>query len=456
MDLLLEHAQIITMNAAREVLTDGAIAIDGNEIADIGPSDELRRKYPQAKQVVNCNGKAIFPGLINTHIHSFQNMLKGLGKDKALFEWLNEMIGPCMIHMKAEDLAYGAKIAALEGIRSGTTTMMDYQYANIVPFAADAVIDAFSECGMRLLYARGYADTGAEQGWATPEEMEDIDTILNESRRLHEKYALKNQGMIEIWMAPSAIWLCTEECLAKTGALCKELGLGMTSHMSETPWDTEASMILHKMSELDICEKLGLLNEKFVMVHCVTFTEKECEVAKKTGATVSYNPVSNMYLASGVAPITMLYKEGVTLSIATDGAASNNNNDMLECLKTSVLLQKVTSCDPTALSADDVLAMATIHAAKAIGHEHDLGSLEIGKKADLFVFNPLLSPKSVPMHDAVATLVYSSSPASVESVLVNGKWVLKDNVVQTVPEADVLKAATQAATALVKDANIKL
>ncbi len=456
MDILLKHAQIVTMNPKRDVWPDGAIAIEGGRIADIGSSEELHRRYPQAKQVVDCSGKAIFPGLINTHIHSFQNMLKGLGKDKALFEWLNEMIGPCMIHMEAKDLGYGASLAALEGIRSGTTTMMDYQYANIVPFAADAAIDAFADVGMRLLYARGYADTGAEQGWATKEEMEDIDTILSESRRLYEKYQKNGNGMCELWMAPSAIWLCTQECLAKTGALCKELNLGMTSHMSETPWDTEASMILHEMSELDICEKLGLLGEKFVMVHCVTFGEKEIAIAKRTGASVSYNPVSNMYLASGVAPIVALHGENVVISLATDGAASNNNNDLLECLKTAVLLQKVTSCDPTALSAEDVLSMATIQAAKSIGHEHDLGSLEVGKKADLFVFNPLLAPKSVPMHDAVATLVYSSCPANIESVLVDGKWVLENGIMKTVDEGKLLKEANEAALALAGKAGVQI
>ena len=454
LDYLFEHAHIVTQNPTREVLADGAIAVLGDTIVAVGNTQDVKRDYPQAETVIDCNGKAIFPGLINTHIHSFQNMLKGLGKDKDLFHWLNDMIGPCMIHMENRDIACGATLASLDAIRSGTTTLLDYQYANITPFAADAAIDAHMKTGIRLVYGRGYADTGAEQEWATKEEVESIDTILSESQRLYHKYASRQSDMFHLWMAPSAIWLCTEDCLRETGAFCKAYGLGMTAHISETPWDTEASCILHGDTELNVCKKLNLLDSKFLMVHCVTFSQEQMEIARQTGATVAYNPISNMYLASGVAPIPELLTHGVVVTVGTDGAASNNSNDMLENLKTGVLLQKVTAQSPTVLTAEHMLDMATVQGAEALGMSKLIGSLEVGKKADFFVFNPQRTAKATPMHDPVATLVYSSSPENIETVMINGVPVLLNGEVTTLQEEEELYQATCTAHELVRRAEL--
>ncbi len=442
------HGQVVTMNDSRDILPDGAVVIADDRIVSIGNTTSILSTYCEEAEIIDCTGKAIFPGLINTHIHSFQNMLKGLGTDKDLFQWLTDVIGPGMLAMTAEDLSSGAMLAGLDAIHSGTTTLVDYQYNNLVPYAADSIIDTYKTLGLRQVYARGYADTGAEQGFATYEELESIDTILEDCERLQQKYGNTPSEMFHLWLAPSAIWLCTGECLAKTGAFCKKYDLGMTAHMSETPFDTEASMTIHGKPELAICRELDLLSPKFLMVHCVTFTDADMDIAKETGATVAYNPISNMYLASGAAPVVAMQKKGLVLSVSTDGAGSNNSNDMLENMKSGVLLQKVIHRSPTAFTAQDILTMATVGGAKALCLDKEIGSLEPGKKADLFVFNPKLAAKSMPMHDPVAALVYASCPSNIETVMVDGKLVLDRERIPTIKEEEVLENIRITADAL--------
>ncbi len=451
-DILIKNATIVTMNANRESIEDGAIVINNGRIIAIGKTSEIMKEYNEIAKVYDATGKAVFPGLINNHVHSFQTLLKGLGDDKVLIDWLMHMTSPSLIKLEHQDMYYAAALSGLDAIRSGTTTILDYQYAHPKAGFSEKVIEGYQTTGIRLLYGRSFADTGADRGWCEKGELESIETIEADVRSLCERYQGKSDGMVEIWLAPSAVWLCTKECLLMMKSLSEELGLRMTAHMSETMFDREASTELHGFTDIGICEELGFLNEKFLMVHCVYLDAEDQALAKKRGAMVSYAPISNMYLASGTAPIPAMRKLGINCGLATDGAGSNNTNDMLECLKFGTLLQKVNASDPLIMTAMDILEMATIEGAKTVGLENELGSLEIGKKADLFIFNPMLSPKSVPMHRAISALVYASSPINIETVIVNGKIVLEDGNFLNLDESKMLKAANDAAIELSKRA----
>lgn len=436
-DLLISNGTIVTVNKEREIIEQGAIAIKEDQIVDIGSAKALTEKYKGAKKVIDARGKAVFPGLINTHNHLFQSLLKGLGDDRVLSDWLVQVMFPSAAKLTPEEAYYGALLGCMDGIHSGTTTVMDYMHAHPGPGLADAVIKAFKDLGIRGVLGRGYMDNGADFG--TPKDiMQDRKTIEADCVRLLDTYHNTNNGRIKIWIAPAAVWLSTKDSLLMSKRLADAYHTGITIHISETPFDREASKVLHGNWDIDVLEELGILGPNVLMVHCVHLTPRDIRMTKYFNAKVSHNPVSNMYLSSGVAPIPRMIESGITVGIATDGAASNNTNDMLEVLKLAALMQKVHHLDPTIITAEKVLEMATIDGACALGMEDEIGSLEIGKKADLFIFNPTLSATAVPMHNPVSTLVYSSSSSNIETVIVDGKVIMENKELTTVNQREVL------------------
>lgn len=446
-ELLICGGTIVTVNKKREIIKEGAVAINNGRIIDLGESSIIKEKYPQVKKTINAAGKAVFPGLINTHNHLFQSLLKGLGDDRVLSDWLVQVMFPSAAKLTPVEAYYGALLGCLEGLHSGTTTVLDYMHAHPMPELSDAVIEAFKTTGIRGILGRGYMDNGLEFG--TPEAlMEETSFIEKDCCRLIEKYHNTNDGKIQIWIAPAAVWLSTEESLLMSKRLAETYKVGITVHISETPFDRDASRKLHGRWDMEVLERLGVLGPNVLMVHCVHLTPHDIRMAKYFDAKVSHNPVSNMYLSSGVAPVPRLVESGVTVGLATDGAASNNSNDMLEVLKLAALLHKVHHLDPTIVTAEKVLEMATIDGARALGLEEEIGSLEIGKKADMFIFNPLSGVKAVPMHHPVSTLVYSSNESNVETVIVNGEILLEQGRILNVNEEEILVKAQKVADEL--------
>jgi len=457
LDIMITNAILVTVNKKRDIIYDGTIAIKDGRIIDLGPTSELSGKYSShnVARTMEAAGKVIFPGLINTHNHLFQTLLKGLGDDRVLSDWLVQVMFPSAAKLTPDEAYYGAMIGCIEGLHSGATTVLDYMHTHPVDCLADGVIKAFNETGMRGILGRGYSDTGEQFG--TPGDViEQKASIEKDCRRLLEKYHGTSDGRIKVWLAPAAVWLCTRETLQLTKMLADEYDTGIAVHVSETPFDREASRQLHGKWDIDVLEDLGIIGPNVLMVHCVHLTPRDIRMTKYFDAKVSHNPVSNMYLSSGIAPIPQLLETGVTVSLATDGAASNNSNDMLEVLKAAALLQKVYHRDPTIITAEKVLEMATIDGARAIGMEDEIGSLEIGKKADMFIFNPLLCAKAVPMHHPVSTLVYSAGGANIETVIIDGKIVLDGGQITAVNEREVLTRAQQIAEDLSERAQTKV
>lgn len=450
MDILIKNACIVTMNEGREILYDGAIYLQNEFIKAIGPTKELENKYSDAAKVIDASGKVVFPGLINTHNHLYQVLLKGLGDDMALKDWLEFMTFPSSPFLDSDNCYYAALNGLVEGIHSGVTTTFDYMYPHAEGYSGtdEAVIKAMKDLKVRGVLGRGYMDTGISHG-VHPSMLEKVEDIEQAVRKL-KKYHGSENGRITLGLAPAAIWSNSRESLVMTKKLADELGVLVSIHISETPFDKDASKDVHGKSELDILEEIGLLNDSLIMVHCVYLSDEDIERIKKSGATVSHNPMSNMYLASGVAPIPKLNRAGVPVGIGLDGAASNNSNDMLETLKNTALLQKVHHCNPTIMTADKVLEMATIEGAISLKMDKEIGSLEVGKKADLFIFNPALDLKAIPMHNPVSTLVYSSGNKNVEMVIVDGNIILQDGKLTVFDEKSIAFNCQRAADALGK------
>ena len=444
-DILIKNATIVTVNKSREVFFDGAMAIKDDRIVAVGPSRDVLNEYSEAKKVIDANGKVIFPGFINTHNHLFQTLLKGLGDDMVLKDWLATMTFPAAKYITAEDTYLAAMLGCLEGIHSGITTMVDYMYPHNRENLSDGIIDAYKELGIRGILGRGCMNTGAQFG--VPNEiMQDVETVEKDVRRLFEKHHNSKNGRIKIWVAPAAMWSNTKEMLQMLWKVTNEYNSHFTVHISETPFDREATKELHGKVDIELLEDLGIVGPNVVMVHCVYLTEEDMNLAKKYDMKVSHNTASNMYLSSGVAPVPEMLKKGITVSLGVDGAASNNSQDMVELMKLTALQHKVNKLDPLAISAEKVLELATIDGARAVGLEDEIGSLEVGKKADLIIFNPLLSPKAIPLHNPVSTLVYSSSMHNIEGMIVDGKIIMEDSKVLTVKdEKEILMRVQEAA-----------
>lgn len=448
LDLLIRDVSVVTVDPDRNVLFHGAMAVHGGRIVDLGPTEVLETRYPQRGKTLGGGGRILFPGFINTHNHLFQTLLKGLGDDMVLSDWLRTMTFPAAKYLTEEDCYRASMLGCMEGLRSGITTMLDYMHPHRTENLSDGVLRAMEELKLRAVFGRGCMDTG-EQFGVPREIMQDVDTIERDLVRLFDRWHNAGDGRIQVWTAPAALWSNSEALLKMLWRVTNAYHSGLTVHVSETPFDRQATAEIHGCAGTDCLEKLGILGPNVLMVHCVWLNDHDIEMAARHDLKVSYNTVSNMYLSSGVAPVPKLLQAGVTVSLGVDGAASNNGQDMLELMKSASLLQKVSSLDPTAMSAEKVLEMATIDGARALGLEREIGSLEIGKKADFVLFNPYRNPKAVPVHNPVSTLVYSSTMENIETVAVDGRLLLEDGAFTVVADEEaVLRNAQQAADAL--------
>lgn len=449
MSVLIDNATVVTMNSDREILYNHSVLIEDNKIKSIEPSDGFQVRNDAL--IISGKDKIIFPGLINTHNHLFQTLLKGLGDDKKLDRWFAEMTAPASVNLTEETVHYGAMLGCVEAIHSGTTFMCDYMYPHPVENLSDQVISALKKTGMRGILGRGMMDTGEEFG--VPEGIiQSRKEILDDIERLLLKY--QDDDMIDIWGAPAAAWSNTKDTLQEVKKITNKYKTGFSIHISETPFDREASLKSHGYTDAELLYELDIIGPEVLIVHAVHLNEKDIRMAQFYDLKVSHNPASNMYLASGVAPIPELIEKGVIVGLATDGAASNNSQNMIEALKLSALLQKVTHEDPTVFTAEKALEIATIDGAKAIGKDNEIGSIEPGKKADLFIYNPNLSPTSIPMHHPVSTLVYSGNERCVESVMINGEFVLLNGEMVNLNESNIIREATSQADKLLKSCGI--
>ena len=439
-DILIKNSIIVTVNKGREVLFDGAIAIKDDRILDIGNSKDLVLKYTEVKKVMDGNGKVIFPGFINTHNHLFQVLLKGLGDDMALDGWLNSMMFPSAKFLTEQDTYDAAMHGCVEGLKSGITTMVDYMHTHNRAGLTDGIIKAYQDLGIRGVIGRGCIDLGIHK-----ELIEDVEIVEKDLRRLFDKYHNSDNGRIKLCVAPSSMWAISEEMGRMLWKIVKDYDSYFTVHLSETDFARNKTKEIHGEIDIKLLEKWDILGPEVVAVHCVCVDDEDIEMLKKYDIKVSHNVASNMYLASGVAPVPEMLKAGINVSLGLDGAASNNSQDMVELMKLTALQHKVNNCDPLAISAEKVLEMATIEGARTLRMEDEIGSLEIGKKADLIVFNSMISPKSIPLHNPVSTLVYSSTMDNIETVIVDGNMIMEDGDIKTIESEEKVYKNTQKA-----------
>lgn len=421
-DLMVVHGHIVTMDSDRRIIQDGALVVIGDTIKAIGETKEIMKEW-QATEVLDARNKAIFPGFVNTHDHLFQVLLKGLGRDKKLLDWLDHSVRKAVCAVTPERAKTAAVVGCLESLRSGCTTLMDYQYCQGYPGIDEAVLEAFEETGIRAVLARSQiTNNNFPEGFKLYRE-ESEDDYLAAVEHLDDLY--KNHPRINIGIAPSCIWEISKEGLIRTHELAKKRDMVLSLHMIETPDDDAFTQKQYGQDVIPFLEEIGFLDSNLVAVHAVNAKPEDIETFKKYDIKISHCPLANMILASGVAPIPEYLEAGLSVSLATDGAASSDVQDMLEVIKVTAMLHKCARKDPSLISAEEVLEMATIGGAKCLKMEDKIGSLEVGKKADFFLFNPR-TVKSVAYADPIACLVYSSSEQNIHTTVVGGQILLKN------------------------------
>lgn len=436
------HVTIVTVDGEDRVYEKGGIIWEDGVITHVGDEETIKKAAEEkGTDLKDGNGMYLFPGLVNTHTHLYQDLMKGMGSDLSLEDWFPKSMAPAGAALKARHVEAGVKLGLVEAVRCGVTTVADYMQLQPVKGLGKLELSIAREMGMRMVYGRGYRDIGKK------ELIERAEDVFDDVTALREEF--EGDGMYRVWLAPAAGWGASLELLKATREYADRTQTPIMMHMFETGTDDKISWERNKKSAIDHYEESGLLGPDLLAVHSVAIGEKEISAYARNGVSVSYNPIANMYLASGVAPVGALKKAGITVAIGTDGAGSNNDNDMLEAMKFGALLQKTFHKDPQAMTAGQTLRMATIDGAKALGMEKQIGSIEVGKKADFFLFDPSKSPKSCPVHDIVATLIYSGDHKAVDTVVVNGVRIMEGGCLLTANEEEILQNAQKMADDLV-------
>lgn len=429
-DLLIVDVTAITMDARGSVCPDAAIAVQGGEIAYVGPARELPADLA-GLPVYHGKGRVAIPGLVNAHTHAAMTLLRGYADDLALQEWLTTMIFPAEAKLTAEDVYWGTLLACAEMIRSGTTCFADMY------FFMDAAAEAVDASGIRASLSVGMTSFG------------DAAQKLSDALDFCRRWNGAAGGRITTMLAPHAPYTCSPEFIGDVIAEARRAELCLHTHLSETVREVQQAQAEWGKSPIQHFESLGVFELPVLAAHCVVVDAQDIEIMAKHDVRVAHNPGSNMKLASGVAPVPTMLSRGVVVGLGTDGAASNNNLDMIEEMRFAGLLHKVHAGDPTALPAGECLRMATMGSARCLRLESAIGSLEPGKKADIVLLDldmPNMEP-ALPER-LVSHLVYSACGLNVSTVLVDGRILLDDGCLVTIDAEKVAREIRRRAASL--------
>lgn len=437
MTLIFSDAWLITMNERREVLEEASVCVQNDRIAAVGTRQQLQQRFPEA-ELVDCKGRIVMPGMVNTHTHLFQTLLKGLGDDMVLKKWFTCMTGPSAVHLTPEDAHAAALHGCVESIRSGVTTLVDFMYVHTKPGMVASVMRAFEATGMRGFVCRGFISTGEQYG--IPRELiEEPGRAIGDAREQMRRYN-KPGARVQVGVAPNMIWAVDEKGYRLTRKLADEEHALITTHVAETNFELETAAARYGQTDTEFLSEIGFLGPNVLAAHCVLCKSHDIRILRHHDTKVSHNPCSNLYLASGCPPIPEMLLAGVTVGLASDGPASSNNHSLFQAMKFAALMQKGFHRDATIMTAEKALEMATIDGARAVGLEKEIGSIEPGKKADLVVLD-YNNAFMTPIHHPVSAIVYSALGNEVSSVMIDGRFVMRDGVVTCVDETTARRQA---------------
>ncbi len=425
--------------ANNTILIKNAIILDPekdiNAKKDLLIKDDLIYKIDEeiaqdnVDKIIDAKDKILLPGFVNTHTHLSMALFRGLADDLSLDEWLNDNIWPMEANLNEYYCYIGALLGAVELIKSGTTTFSDMY------FYMEDVAKAVEESGIRAVLSYGMIDFGDEE-----KRKAEIEKNMNLFKNCHNTA----DGRIKVFFGPHSPYTASEELLKEVRKLADENNIKIHIHVSETQKEIDDVSAEKGLRPFEYLDSIGFLGPDVICAHCVWLSDEEIEIIKKHDVKISHNPCSNMKLASGIAPVKKLLDNDICVAIGTDGASSNNNLDIIEELKTASLLQKVSTLDPEALNSDEALAMGTIEGAKALGLDDEIGTIEVGKKADLILIdtnNANMIPDSSKLSSNV---IYAANGFNVDTTICNGQILMENRQLTTLDEQDIYKKAKEA------------
>ncbi len=460
--ILLKHGYVATVDPERRVIPDGYVAVEGDHVSALGPMDELGER--RADEEIDLHGMLTMPGLLNGHNHHWASLFKNTGEGLLLEDWLDQITLPLMFKLTNEDLRIAAYLGAIEQIRTGTTCSLNHVVNVNDEESMRAIVEPVLDVGIRQLVTKELRET-PDPPFSTRYPAYAHVRTREEELALAEAIVDKWDGaggLIHLGLAieTGANWMLhnatSDEIIRDGVALARRRNLKITNHCSAgTPWlsikefeqDTGGG-------DVDYLVRLGALTDNWVLIHCLHLKDREIDHIVRAGASVVSNPVSNAYSCDGIAPLKQMFEAGVNVGLGSDGAYVNCSMDMVEQMKFGALIQNVTHFDPTLMTAERMVEMATINTAKAMGIDHLVGSLEVGKKADIVAFD--LDKAHVAVGNRpVAALVFSAHGTDVDTVLVNGEVKLREGrLVGFDREEEVLEEATRRAREVIERAGL--
>jgi 5-methylthioadenosine/S-adenosylhomocysteine deaminase len=437
--ILIKNGTLVTVDGQDRVV-EGDLLVKNGRIVRVGGVVE-----PDADtEIIDASGCAVLPGFVQTHIHLCQTVFRGFADDLSLIDWLKQRVWPMEASHTPESLRASARLGIAELIKGGTTCALTMETVNFT----DEVFKAVDESGFRAVIGKCMMDKGDEVPAALREQTENSIAV---SLALIDKWHGHDDGRIRCCFAPRFALSCTKELLERVSKLASERGLMIHTHASENLQEIAMVQAETGMRNIHYLDSVGISGRHVVLAHCVHLDESEMISMEQKGTNAAHCPSSNLKLGSGIAPVAQMLDRGISVSLGADGAPCNNRLDMFTEMRTATLLQKVTA-GATVLPAARVLRLATIDGAKALSLDHEIGSLEEGKRADVSILelNRLYHTPQPP--DMASSIVYSAQSTDVRSVMVNGRWLMKEGELTTLNEREVIQEANEQSRELVERA----
>jgi 5-methylthioadenosine/S-adenosylhomocysteine deaminase len=419
------------MDKKRRILEDGAVFIEGDRIAAVGKSDDVKKDI-KADRLLDAKGKIVLPGLINGHDHADQTLYRTMAHDLQFAIWDMRYMFQTSRYAEEKDFYYAGLVTYSELLKSGVTSSVTSHYYHKSWRNFDNLAKSAEDLGIRTCLGFGILDQAPYEGAETNSKKS-----LSEFENAYKKWNGKDSGRLSVWASPAGFGNTSDEGLIGSVAIAKKFKTRLTIHVAATwtaandpPWK-----VLKR--EVEHLRDLGVMSPNTLAAHSVWLNEEDLQIFRETGTSVAHNPVSNMYLAFGVAPVSRMTRMGIPVSLGTDGIGSNTH-DMFEVMRAAAYLQKIHTMDTMSIDSQKILEMATIEGACAIGLEKEIGSIEEGKKADIIVVNAN-KIHMTPYKNPVPALVYCAKSSDVETVIVDGKTVVEDGILKAMDEGKLIE-----------------
>lgn len=428
MRLLIKNGNLVTQNKKREILYKTDLLIEDEKIKKIDKN--IKEKVDK---IIDADGKVVLPGLINTHTHLAMTLLRGYADDLSLEEWWEKKIYPLESKFNRQSVYWGSFLGALELIKSGTTCFIDFYYFE------DEVAKVVKKIGLRANLGIGILDLSTFAFKNKKEILKEAEKLIKENK----------SELIDFSLAPHMFQTTSIETYKMAKEITKKYNLIFQTHCEETEKEVNFCLKKYKKRPVEILAQEKILDENTLLVHCCHLNKKEIEILSEKKVKVSHCPISNLKLVSGIMPLNEMLKKKIIVGLGTDGACSHNSLDLFQEMKTCALIHKIVNKDPKVLSAQEVLDLSTIKGAEILKKEKEIGSLEVGKKADLIILN-FNQVHLQPCHNIVSHLVYSAKGSDVETCLINGKIIMEKRKFLTIDEEKIIFEANQQINQIIK------